>query len=61
MPGLFDGEHAFLIEATTSGCRLRQEEEFRGILVPLFGSMLRDTERGFDAMNQALKQRAERR
>ncbi len=61
MPGLFDGEHAFIIETTPAGCRLRQEEDFRGVLVPLFGAMLRDTAQGFDALNRALKQRVERR
>ncbi|MFI5001050.1 MAG: SRPBCC family protein [Reyranellales bacterium] len=61
VPGLFDGEHAFIIETTQAGCRLRQEEDFRGVLVPLFGAMLADTERGFEAMNRALKQRVERR
>jgi hypothetical protein len=61
MPGVFDGEHAFIIETTPAGCRLRQEEDFGGVLVPLFGTMLRDTAKSFEAMNLALKQRAERR
>jgi len=56
MPGLFDGEHGFRLEATAGGCRLHHGETFGGILVPLFGKMLDDTERGF-----ALKQRVERR
>ncbi len=59
MPGIFDGEHAFIIEDKAGDCRLRQEETFRGLLVPLFGGMLADTERGFAALNTALKRRAE--
>jgi hypothetical protein len=57
--GIFDGEHAFIIEDKAGGCRLRQEETFRGLLVPLFGGMLADTGRGFAALNAALKRRAE--
>jgi hypothetical protein len=59
VPGLFDGEHAFVIEERPGGCRLRHEEAFRGLLVPLFGGMLADTERGFATLNAALKRRAE--
>ena len=61
-PGaLFDGEHAFIIEERQGGCRLRQEETFRGLLVPAFGTMLDDTEKAFIALNAALKQRVESR
>jgi len=59
--GHFDGEHSFVIEAASGGCRLHHEESFGGILVPLFGKMLADTERGFVALNEALKQRVEAR
>ena len=61
LPGLFDGEHGFRLEATAGGCRLHHDETFGGILVPLFGKMLDDTERGFAALNAALKERVERR
>jgi len=61
MPGLLDGEHGFRLEPTAGGCRLHHGEEFRGILVPLFGRMLDTTARGFTAMNEALKQRVEAR
>ena len=40
--------------------RYVQREEFHGVLVPFVGGMLRDTERGFEEMNAALKARAER-
>lgn len=60
-PGLFDGEHRFEIEHIAPGRVLfRQSERFSGILVSLFKSNLdRDTKRGFDEMNLALKARAE--
>jgi hypothetical protein len=61
MPGIFDGEHIFELEpAGDGGCRLVQREEFRGVLVPLMLAMVgKSTERGFHAMNQALKSRVE--
>ena len=38
MPGLFDGEHYFLIEPQEErGSRFVQGEKFTGVLVPLFG------------------------
>jgi len=60
-PGVFDGEHCFLIEPMGAGKVLfRQNERFSGILVGLVrGSLDRDTRRGFEEMNQALKRRAE--
>ena len=59
MPGLFDGEHAFVMESEGGGCRLRHEERFAGILVGAFAGVLADTAKGFDTMNAALKDRAE--
>lgn len=60
VPGVFDGEHRFTIEQLDGGrSRLVQSERFRGVLVPLFGRTLTATEHGFDAMNEALKQRSE--
>jgi hypothetical protein len=59
MPGIFDGEHAFIIEPQAKGCRLRHEETFTGVLVPMFGAMLKDTAQSFASLNDALKQRAE--
>ncbi len=62
IPGLFDGEHIFTIEPLEAGdVRFVQRELFTGILVPLFARLLeKDTLRGFEEMNQALKLRAER-
>jgi hypothetical protein len=61
VPGLFDGEHRFAIEPLDGGrVRFVQEEQFRGLLVPLFAKGLDShTRAGFEAMNQALKARAE--
>ena len=56
--GLFDGEHIFEIEPLdTNRVRFVQREKFNGILIPVFN--FDSTQRGFDAMNLALKQRAE--
>lgn len=59
--GLFDGEHRWLLEPTKDGgTRFVHTEQFTGVLVPIFGGSLRaDSARGFEAMNQALKERAE--
>jgi hypothetical protein len=61
VPGLFDGEHIFTIEPLAEDrVRFIQREEFQGILVSLMLSMIGEsTQRGFEAMNQALKVEAE--
>lgn len=61
--GVFDGEHAFrLVESTPGSCRFVHEETFSGLLMPLLmrGALRARTEAGFNAMNVALKLRAER-
>lgn len=56
--GLFDGEHIFEIEPLDANrVHFVQREKFGGILVPLFN--FDSTRRGFEAMNRALKERAE--
>jgi hypothetical protein len=62
LPGIFDGEHGFTIEPLDDGgVRLVQQEDFRGVLVPLLARSLdRRTLPAFERMNRALKQRAER-
>jgi hypothetical protein len=61
LPGVFDGRHSFLVEAVGTGrTRLTQSEEFSGLLVPLTGKMLERTRAGFEAMNDALRLRAEK-
>lgn len=61
IPKLFDGEHIFeLHPSEAGGTRFVQRENFGGLLVPLvWGSMETSTRRGFEAMNEALKERAE--
>ena len=63
LPGLFDGEHIFQIEPL-GGVRVRfqQREIFSGIFVPLLKNSLdTDPRRGFNEMNQKLKELAESR
>jgi hypothetical protein len=59
--GLFDGEHRFLVEDLgDSRSRLTQSERFTGLLArPLLRLYGTDTERGFEAVNAALRDRAE--
>jgi hypothetical protein len=60
LPGIFDGEHIHGVDDRGGGrSRYHQIERFRGALTPFLGALLKDTERGFRAMNTALKQRAE--
>jgi hypothetical protein len=61
MRGLFDGEHQFQIVPLGPGTvRFHQNERFRGLLVPLLIALIgKSTRRGFERMNQALKERAE--
>ncbi len=63
VPGIFDGGHSFRVEPAGEGrVRFTQAERFGGVLVPVFGKkMLEQTRRGFEAMNEALKQRVEAR
>lgn len=54
IPGLFDGTHKFEIETINENqIRLTQSENFFGILVPFLD--LSKTEKGFIAMNEAMK------
>ncbi len=61
LPGIFDGEHYFMIEPVSeSRIRFVHGERFKGILVALIKSSLEGgTRAGFEAMNKALKARAE--
>lgn len=61
MKGIFDGEHIFKIEKDQNGTVVfHHGEKFGGILVPVFSKML-DTKikRGFEALNEKLKQKCE--
>ena len=61
VPGLFDGEHSFTIQPLEEDrVRFVQREAFKGLLVPLFARSLQtNTQRGFEEMNRALKERNE--
>jgi hypothetical protein len=61
IPGLFDGEHYFMMTPAGPGrTRFVHGEKFSGLLVFLAKSSLeRGTRAGFVAMNKALKARAE--
>lgn len=59
LPRVFDGEHAFVLQATPTGTRLTQSETFRGLLVPMFGKVVERAQRDFSLLNAALKRRAE--
>jgi hypothetical protein len=60
--GLFDADHRFIVEPRGGGrSRLVQQEQFSGLLVPFFQRSLdRGTLPAFQAMNSALKDRAEK-
>ncbi|MGB8433665.1 MAG: SRPBCC domain-containing protein [Burkholderiales bacterium] len=62
VPGVFEGEHRFLLEPLPNGhVRFEQREQFRGLLTPLMRDRIdRSLCRGFREMNAALKGRVER-
>jgi hypothetical protein len=61
IPKIFDGEHSLTIKKIDDNKVLFvQQEQFNGLLVPLFTKLLKDTELGFQMMNQKLKQKAEK-
>jgi hypothetical protein len=60
VPGLFDGEHFFRIEDRSGTVHFIQGETFSGLLVGLVRGTLNATRTGLEAMNAALKERAER-
>jgi hypothetical protein len=61
VPGLFDGEHSLVTEPLeVNRVRFVQHEAFKGVLVTLLARSLdKNTLRGFEEMNEALKERAE--
>ena len=60
-PGLFDGDHWFTLEPLPGGrTRLAHGETFAGVFMPMFRPLVvGHTRAGFNAMNRALKARAE--
>lgn len=60
VPGVLDGRHSFHVEEVAPDrSRLTQAEEFSGVLVPFTTGTLEKTRHGFEAMNEALRLRAE--
>lgn len=61
--GVFEGEHKFeLIDNKNGTTTFVQSENFIGILVPLFKKTLdNNTRRGYEAMNNKLKELAEQK
>lgn len=60
LPGIFDGEHYFILEEISPyKTKFTHGEIFEGILVNLLSGMLDKTKLGFEAMNVALKNRCE--
>lgn len=58
---LVDGEHSLIIDQIDENNVLFiQKEKFTGLFVPLLSNMLKDTKSGFEIMNQALKDEAEK-
>jgi hypothetical protein len=62
LPGLFDGEHAFVLTPLEDGrTRLDHSERFGGLLLPIAKSMVYDaTVESFHALDAALAKRAAR-
>ncbi len=61
LPGIFDGEHYFILEEISAKrTRFIHGEKFSGLLVPLMGNILEKTKDGFMLMNKSLKKECER-
>lgn len=59
IPGLVDATHSLGITDSDAGTVFVHREDFRGLLVPVLGSLLADTRAAFAAMNAALVARVE--
>ena len=65
IPWLFTGHHHFILHPSETGTRLEHFETFSGILALVLhcigSDMYQTTQKGFGLMNEALKERAERK
>ncbi|WP_343563498.1 SRPBCC domain-containing protein [Sphingobacterium sp.] len=62
IPGIFDGEHYFILEQAGEGeVRFIQGELFSGLLIPFCKKLLLTTSHGFDLFNKAIKQYVEQK
>jgi hypothetical protein len=60
LPGLFDGRHALIVDPLGDGrSRFTTHEDVSGILLPFAGKVMTASQRGFELMARALKERAE--
>jgi len=61
--GLFDGKHQFeLIDNGNGTTTFKQSEVFKGILMPFFSKKkMENTRKGYESMNQKLKELAEKK
>jgi len=60
--GIFDGEHYFILEYLNKDkTKFIHGEKFSGLLVPLVGKMLDKTQKGFQLMNESIKNECERK
>lgn len=61
LPGVFDGEHRFVLSHQGGVTRVTQSEQFSGLLIPLLGRTIGATTDNFRLLNEALKVRVEDR
>ena len=59
LPGIMSGEHRFKLTPADGGTQLEQSETFRGLLTAFSGKTFARAETSFQALNEALKRRAE--
>jgi hypothetical protein len=61
VPGIITGEHSFALSPAGRGTRLVQSETFRGLLGRIPNPAFANAEQSFQALNEALRARAEGR
>ena len=59
LPGIISGEHCFALTPADGGTRLEQSETYRGFLAAFPGKTFARAEASFQALNEALRTRAE--
>jgi hypothetical protein len=59
--GIFDGEHYFILESVDKDItKFIHGEKFSGLLVPFVRKMLDKTQKGFQLMNESIKNECEK-
>jgi hypothetical protein len=60
--GIFDGEHYFILKSVDKDItKFIHGEKFSGLLVPFVRKMLDKTQKGFQLMNESIKNECERK